>query len=336
MSALLLKVGELARHTGLTVRTLHHYDEIGLLKPSGRSESGYRLYSRSDVARLHGIQALRHLGLPLADIAAMLDGSGTPPGLIIEQQVRALDREIARAADLRGHLELLQHQLAKGDEPDMAAWLDALSLMKTYGKYFSAAELKTIFSNWSLIEDEWAPLVDAVRAAMDRGIAPDSAEAQPLARRWMSLMLHWMGGDFDLIDRWGEMYRREPSAHGRNGAPQSDMIDFIRRAIDARMALLTKYLAPGEVRRIRRVPESELQAIGTQVEGLIARNVLPGSGPARAAARQWIAVLDRMVGQDTGIRAKLQRAYACEPLLQAGAVLSPAVRAYLTESAQGS
>src|SRR3990167_6381584 len=83
---MLLKVGDLARRTGLTVRTLHHYDEIGLLKPSGRSESGYRLYSRADVARLHGIQALRHLGLPLADIAAMLDGSGTPPGLIIEQQ----------------------------------------------------------------------------------------------------------------------------------------------------------------------------------------------------------------------------------------------------------
>ena len=60
-----LKVGELARSTGLTVRTLHHYDEIGLLKPSDRSESGYRLYSQQDVARLHAIQAMRHLGLAL-------------------------------------------------------------------------------------------------------------------------------------------------------------------------------------------------------------------------------------------------------------------------------
>ena len=119
---MLLKVGELARHTGLTVRTLHHYDEIGLLKPSGRSDSGYRQYSRADVARLHGIQALRHLGLALADIAAMLEEEGgTPPGLIIEQQIRALDREIAQASELRGQLDLLQHQLAKGDEPDMAA-----------------------------------------------------------------------------------------------------------------------------------------------------------------------------------------------------------------------
>ena len=332
---MLLKVGELAKHTGLTVRTLHHYDEIGLLKPSGRSESGYRLYSRSDVARLHGIQALRHLGLPLADIAAMLDGRGTAPALIIEQQIRSLDREIAQAADLRGHLELLQHQLAKGDEPDMTAWLDALALMKTYGKYFSAAELKTIFANWNLIEGEWAPLVAAVRDLMDRGAAADSAQAQPLARRWMSLMLHWMGGDFDLIDRWGEMYRREPSAHGRNGAPQSDMIDFIRRAIDARMALLTKYLSAEEVRRFRHVPDSEWLAINEQAEALIAGQVPPDSEPARALARQWLDVLDRMVNQDAAVRERLLRAHAGEPLLRAGTVLSAQARAYLAQSAPG-
>jgi DNA-binding transcriptional MerR regulator len=53
---MLLKVGDLARRTGLTVRTLHHYDEVGLLKPSGRSDAGYRLYSQADVQRLHGIQ----------------------------------------------------------------------------------------------------------------------------------------------------------------------------------------------------------------------------------------------------------------------------------------
>lgn len=48
---MMLKVGELARRSGLTVRTLHHYDSIGLLKPSGRSDAGYRLYNRDDVAR---------------------------------------------------------------------------------------------------------------------------------------------------------------------------------------------------------------------------------------------------------------------------------------------
>ena len=154
-----LKVGELARTTGLTVRTLHHYDEIGLLKPSGRSESGYRLYSQEDVARLHAIQAMRHLGLALGDIGALLDGDGATPALVIEQQINALDREIAQATELRARLSLIRENLDKGAQPAMGDWLQALSLMTTYGKYFSAEELKTIFSRFSRIEHDWPPLL---------------------------------------------------------------------------------------------------------------------------------------------------------------------------------
>ncbi|WP_263404975.1 MerR family DNA-binding transcriptional regulator [Pseudomonas aeruginosa] len=55
---MLLKVGELAKQTGLTVRALHHYDDIGLLQPSARSDAGYRLYTPKDITRLHQIQAL--------------------------------------------------------------------------------------------------------------------------------------------------------------------------------------------------------------------------------------------------------------------------------------
>lgn len=330
---MLLKVGELAKHTGLTVRALHHYDEIGLLRPSGRSESGYRLYSREDVARLHGIQALRQLGLALGDIAAMLDEGGTPPGLIIEQQIRALDREIARSTELRDHLDLLQHQLAKGDEPDMAAWLDTLGLMKTYGKYFTAAELKAIFANWNLIEAEWDPLIKEVRAVMDQGLAPDSAQVQLFAQRWMGLMLRWMEGDFDLIDRWGEMYRQEPSAHGRNGAPQSDMIEFMRRAIDLRLELFGKYLTKEEIRRFRHVPQAEWNAVGREVRQLIAQGVPPASEAGRAVARQWLGLVDRLVNHDPVVREKLMQAHAGEPLLQAGSPLEAPVRAYLREGA---
>ena len=77
---MLLKVGELAKRSGLTVRALHHYDSIGLLHPSGRSESGYRLYSRDDVARLHGIQTLR-LSVSGENLFTITDYSGVDPEL---------------------------------------------------------------------------------------------------------------------------------------------------------------------------------------------------------------------------------------------------------------
>ena len=87
---MLLKVGELARRSGLTVRTLHHYDSIGLLKPSGRSDAGYRLYNRDDVARLHQVQALRRFGMTLADIGHFLAKPDTSLPDLIARQIDAL------------------------------------------------------------------------------------------------------------------------------------------------------------------------------------------------------------------------------------------------------
>jgi DNA-binding transcriptional MerR regulator len=63
-----LKVGELARRTGFTVRTLHRYDEIGLLKPSLHSDAGYGLYTAADVARLQQVLSLRELGFAQKEV----------------------------------------------------------------------------------------------------------------------------------------------------------------------------------------------------------------------------------------------------------------------------
>ncbi|GAB2560205.1 MerR family transcriptional regulator [Nocardia heshunensis] len=69
------KVGELAAEAGLTVRTLHHYDRIGLVRPAGRTNTGHRLYTESDVQRLYQVLALRQLGLGLDQIANVLAGT---------------------------------------------------------------------------------------------------------------------------------------------------------------------------------------------------------------------------------------------------------------------
>src|SRR3569623_379879 len=100
------RIGEVAAATGLTVRTLHHYDEIGLLAPSGRTEAGYRLYSDGDVRRLYRIVALRRLGLALGEIAPLLEGDGQggaagDPRALIRAQLERLDAEAAARAGLR-------------------------------------------------------------------------------------------------------------------------------------------------------------------------------------------------------------------------------------------
>lgn len=78
------RVGELARRTGLSVRTLHYYDEIGLLTPPRRAESGYRLYGDAEIARLQQIASLRQLGFALDEIREILASPGASVQHVIE------------------------------------------------------------------------------------------------------------------------------------------------------------------------------------------------------------------------------------------------------------
>ena len=79
-------VGEVAELTGVTVRALHHYDEIGLLSPSERTAAGYRLYSDADLVRLHAIVNWRDMGFGLNDIATMLDDQDDDVSMALKRQ----------------------------------------------------------------------------------------------------------------------------------------------------------------------------------------------------------------------------------------------------------
>src|SRR5437588_9741683 len=102
-----LKVGELARRTGLTIRTLHHYDEIGLLKPSLHTEAGHRLYTAGDIARLQQVLSLRQLGFGLEEVRGCLDRSGFAPLEVIRLHVARLRDQIELQQGLCARLEAL-------------------------------------------------------------------------------------------------------------------------------------------------------------------------------------------------------------------------------------
>jgi DNA-binding transcriptional MerR regulator len=99
----LLAVGDLARATGLTVRTLHHYDRLGLLSPV-RDAGGRRRYGPAEARRLHQIIALRGFGLPLAEIARLLEGEGPDPLRLLRRQLAQAEERIAAAQRLRHSL----------------------------------------------------------------------------------------------------------------------------------------------------------------------------------------------------------------------------------------
>lgn len=329
---MLLKVGELARRTGLTVRALHHYDSIGLLRPSARSESGYRLYNRDDVARLHGIQTLRRMGLPLGEIAQLLDGGALTLPAILAQQIGTLDQAIVQAQALRERLTVMQMILAGGGQPGIDDWLGTLSMMSTFEQYFSAAELKLIFERWKRSAAEWPPLVQAIRDAMQRGVAPDSLAAQPLARRWMDVSARWMNGNLALLNRWGSMLREQPDLPLPAGMDHT-LLAYVGQIVQLRMAALARHLSADDVQRLDPTLDPEWRALAERAERLMADGAPAHSAAARQLAREWQALLDRMARHDASLRARLLAAYENEPLLRAGTVFTPAVEQYVRRAA---
>ncbi|MDQ1475969.1 MAG: hypothetical protein QOE62_1198 [Actinomycetota bacterium] len=123
------RVGELAAATGLTVRTLHYYGEIGLLDASARTAAGHRLYADADVERLYRICLLRRLGLPLGEIARALDDPEWELRSAMAVHLRDLERRLDATTQLRGRLAQLVGAMQTSDRPSTHDLLEVLEEM---------------------------------------------------------------------------------------------------------------------------------------------------------------------------------------------------------------
>lgn len=157
------RIGELAEHTGLSVRTLHHYDQIGLVPPSHRTESGHRRYTAEDVARLHTVLALRNLGLPLAGVKDVIDTDAAGIRTVLRQQLTHLDEQIHAARGLRRKVAILLES-SPDESLSMPALLGLMEGMTAMTTTMTAAEYAAAIANRkTLPADERARLVEARR-----------------------------------------------------------------------------------------------------------------------------------------------------------------------------
>jgi DNA-binding transcriptional MerR regulator len=197
-------VGQVADLAGVTIRTLHHYDEIGLLPPTGHSEGGHRLYAEDDLLRLQQVLTLRYLGFSLKQIGGLLDRPDFDLVASLQVQRLALRDRISELEQIEATLcALLEHRLATGawawDQVAHASAVVQRSLahrseaMEKAHDYYTPEQLKqfeeldrqTSAEEILAIQQGWTEVIASVRA--NRDLDPTSPEARAIADRWNAM-----------------------------------------------------------------------------------------------------------------------------------------------------
>jgi DNA-binding transcriptional MerR regulator len=216
----LYRAREFARRSGVTVRTLHHYDRLGLLKPSRYTQAGYRLYSEPDLARLQQIVTLKFIGLSLKQIKEILNQKSFDLATALRTQRKII-------AEKRQHLDLAIQAIEKaeevmvpGREPDWEIFKNIIEVinmernMEWTRKYYSEEAREEIAKRAATISPEvieqsqrdWTALIKEVEGAVAAGEDPAGEKAQELAARWATLVRGFTGGNSEIQTGLNKMY----------------------------------------------------------------------------------------------------------------------------------
>lgn len=337
---MLLKIGELAKRAGLTVRALHHYHAIGLLSPSIRTPSGSRRYGRLDLVRLHRIQALKQLGYALTDIRAALDDPGLKPLELIERQIRVLEEQERQARQLSERLRDLGEQISSTGEVAAADWLDILEMMAIYRRHLTEEELRVLRNPRDAprrdIDAQWEELIDHVERAMREDVATQSAQAQAMAWRWVRLVIAMTGNNASLASKLMTIQVTEERARElvRIGP---DKVLWIGEALaHARTTLFAKYLTPEETAEVRarqlahRSHMTDWPSLVALLRDQLDAGVAADSESVLELAARWQQLFrNSYCGGNEVLEAKVREAFRQEPDLRTGVGIDEELLTYV-------
>ncbi len=252
------RVQEFAKLAGVTVRALHHYDRLELLSPAQRSQRGYRLYCHGDLGRLERILVLRHLGLSLREIAAVLNApvgrGGEPLTVTFARQRAAL---LQRRDGLDRVLRAIEHAQRRAQNPEEPEWLLCQTILKEIHmqevtdwteRYYSPKAMESLRDRRAArtpernaeIGTQWQALFTDIQSALDCQVPADSAEGRALVARWMRLADEFTNGDPEISEGYRRMVEDESrwpdderAARLRAGLPKPEYQAFFHQAIQA-------------------------------------------------------------------------------------------------------
>jgi DNA-binding transcriptional MerR regulator len=242
-------VGDVSRIAHVTVRTLHHYDEIGLLRPSARTDAGYRRYSDSDLERLQRVLCYRDLGFSLDEIAAILDDPAVDPLEHLRRQHELLTGRIER---LRRMADTVKRAM---EARKMGINLDPAEMLEVFGDFDPTGHADEAERRWgdtaqfeeaqrrtaTYTKDDWArhgaehrELQQRFAAALAGGRPPHSAEVMDLAEEHRQQLNRWMFRCSHEMHRGlGDLYRDDPRFRSGYDQVAPGLAVYVRDAIHA-------------------------------------------------------------------------------------------------------
>lgn len=233
-----LKIGEVAKRAGVSIRTLHYYEEIGLLEPIMRTSSGHRLYGRDAIERLQQIKSLQQIGLSLSEADALFRGQGISPQEITTKHLARVQGQIKVLVQLEKQLQYLAKRLENDDTDDTEFVEFLLSTMKAMTMYdqFLTPEQQEAAKHKHEVADtaaqkEWDEALQDIRKEMDAGSPPNAKQVLQYIKRWQKASEAFLpSDDGTLYENVMKVFHNEPKALEEHGLDPV-LFAFIEKAL---------------------------------------------------------------------------------------------------------
>ena len=226
-----MKIGELAKQTGLSIRTLHYYDEIGLLCPSDRNEIGHRLYSDRDIIRLQQILSLRQLGFALKEIRECLENPDFSLSQVINLHRDRIREQIALSHTLLERLNGVARELETTSEVAVENLIQVMETITMSEQYFTPEQQEVIEARFRDVEPEWQELITKARLEMSKCTDLNSPSVQELARIWQWSMKSLIRGDRNIYESLVKTYQQQGGEAASWGAMDTATFEYILKAV---------------------------------------------------------------------------------------------------------
>jgi DNA-binding transcriptional MerR regulator len=239
------RTGDFARKAGVTTRTLRYYDRVGLLKPSAYSESGQRLYTEIDYARLQQILTLKLIGLSLEEIKSLLTTDTAEIEYLLERQKRVLAARVSQLTIIIQTIEQAQRSIRTSGALDSFIQIIKAVNMDWLSQFYTDEQRQTwdkheqgrTFAEHRQAGEAWRALFADIQQQI--GKPHDDAEVQRLVQRWDDLMRQFTHDDPDfaasLTNAYAHLGEAPAAAPVQSWAQQlQDAAAFIQKARDSR------------------------------------------------------------------------------------------------------